>query len=64
MRSVSHGEAAANDWDLNIGRYVSVEAEAEVDVSVALDEYRSARELLREAERRLDDQLKAAGLDV
>jgi type I restriction enzyme M protein len=55
---------AANDWDLNIGRYVEVEAEAELAVATALEAYREARDASREAEARFDERLAKAGLVV
>ena len=50
MRLVSLEEIAANHWDLNIGRYVEVEAEAEVELSAAIATYAETRERLRQAE--------------
>jgi type I restriction enzyme M protein len=61
VRLVPHAEIEANDWDLNLGRYVTREAEAELDVAAALAEYQEARDLLREAEGRLDERLAEAG---
>lgn len=61
VRLVPHREIEANDWDLNIGRYVAREAEVELDVAAALAEYQEARDRLREAEARLDDRLLEAG---
>ncbi len=61
VRLVPHDEIEANDWDLNLGRYVTREAEAELDVAAALADYQEARDLLREAEGRLDERLTEAG---
>lgn len=64
LRLVEMDEIAKNDFDLNIGRYISTEVTAEVDVEAALAAYYDARSDLRLAERRLDDRLKAAGFDA
>ncbi len=61
VRLVPHEEIEANDWNLNLGRYVVREAEAELDVAAALAEYQEARDALREAEDRLDERLTEAG---
>lgn len=61
VRLVELAEIKDNDWDLNIGRYVSAAAEESVDVETALAELRSAQEQLHEAEARLAERLKAAG---
>lgn len=60
-RRVSLDEIAANDWDLNIGRYVTVTADPEVEVSVAVAAYLEGREELRAAEAELDAHLGEAG---
>ena len=57
-------EIAGNDFDLNIGRYITTEVAAEVDVEAALAAYRDARQELRLAERKLDEKMKAAGFDA
>jgi type I restriction enzyme M protein len=64
VRLVPHEEIEANNWDLNLGRYLAREVEAELDVAVALAEYQEARDLLREAEGRLDERLTEAGFGV
>jgi type I restriction enzyme M protein len=64
LRLVDLDEIAANDHDLNIGRYLQSAHTAEVDVEAALAAYRDAREALRAAERTLDAKLKAAGFDA
>lgn len=63
-RSVSFDELEANGWDMTISRYVEVEAEASIEVGLAIEEYYAARSQLREAEEVLDHQLKLAGFDV
>lgn len=64
LRLVDVDEIAGNGFDLNIGRYITVAQDAEVDVEAALIEYREARERLRELEDVLDAKLKAAGFDA
>jgi len=64
LRAVGMDEIAGNDFDLNIGRYLTTEVAAEVDVEAALASYRDARSELRSAERRLDEKLKAAGFNA
>lgn len=64
LRLVDHEEIAANGYDLNIGRYLSVTEHAEVDVEAAIAAYRDARLALREAELALDRKLAAAGFDA
>ena len=61
VRLVPLTEIEENGFDLNIGRYVSAEAEDEVDVATALAELREAQAALREAEARLDERLREAG---
>src|SRR5699024_10273898 len=64
LRLVDMEEIAANDYDLNIGRYITIEQAAEVDVEAALAAYHDARAELRAAERVLDEKLKAAGFNA
>ncbi len=64
LRLVDLAEIADNGYDLNIGRYITTEAEAEVDVEAALAAYRDARAELRAAEDVLDLKLKAAGFNA
>lgn len=61
IRLVPLSEIEENGYDLNIGRYVSAQAEDEVDVATALSELREAQTALREAEARLDERLREAG---
>lgn len=53
-------EIKANDFDLNIGRYIAAEAVEQVDVETALADYRVSRDALRAAEARLDATLAEA----
>lgn len=64
LRMVHMDEIASNRFDLSIGRYITVEAAAEVDVEAALAAYRDTRAELRDAERNLDLKLTAAGFDT
>lgn len=61
VRLVPIEEIASNDFDLNIGRYIQREMEAEIEVATALADYQEARDALRGAEAELDERLKEAG---
>lgn len=61
VRLVPTREIADNDWDLNIGRYIEREMEAEIEAATAIADYVEAREALREAEADLDERLQEAG---
>jgi type I restriction enzyme M protein len=61
VRMVDRSEIERNDWDLNVSRYVTVEAAAAVDLAVAVAEYRDAREALSDAEQALEARLAAVG---
>ena len=61
VRLVPLTEIEENGFDLNIGRYVSAQAEDEVDVATALAELREAQAALREAEAHLAQRLQEAG---
>jgi type I restriction enzyme M protein len=61
VRSIPVSDIEANDWDLNISRYVEVAAEAAIEVSVALDAYQEAVRSLRQAEDIADQRLREAG---
>lgn len=63
-RGVPRSVIAANNYDLNIGRYVTVEAEAAVELSVALADLLDARAAVRDAEALLDEQLARVGIRV
>jgi type I restriction enzyme M protein len=60
-RIVPHSEIEENDWDLNIGRYVSSSETSIIDVATALKELRQAQAAVDEAGERLDEQLRSAG---
>lgn len=62
MRIATPAEIETNDWDLNIGRYVTGEVAEQLDVPTAVLTYREARDGLRAAERELDERLAEAGL--
>jgi type I restriction enzyme M protein len=64
VRSIPITDIAANDWDLNLGRYIERELEAELEVAATLGDYREAREQLRAAEAALDARLEEAGFGV
>lgn len=64
VRLVDVEEIAGNGFDLNIGRYIRAGRDEEADVEGALAAYRDARAALREAERVLDEKLRAAGFDA
>lgn len=61
VRLVDMEEIEANGYDLNIGRYLQTEANAEVNVEAALAAYHAARHRFRVADLELDKKLKAAG---
>ncbi|MHB8719245.1 MAG: type I restriction-modification system subunit M [Candidatus Dormibacteria bacterium] len=58
---VTREELKANDFDLNIGRYVRVDAVEGVTVDAALQALRTAQRDLRLAEAALKERLEAAG---
>jgi type I restriction enzyme M protein len=60
-RLVAHEEIKANDWDLNLGRYLKTTSVDAVTVDTALVELDEAQVALHEAEARLKERLKAAG---
>jgi type I restriction enzyme M protein len=60
-RLVPRKEIEANNWDLNIGRYLKVEAAEIVDVPTAIEALRSARANLAAAELAMFERLKGAG---
>jgi type I restriction enzyme M protein len=63
-RLVPVEELAENDWDMNIGRYVVVEAEAELELSAAVARYAASRDALRAVEQRLEAMLAEHGFSV
>ena len=61
LRLVDLAEIEANNFDLNIGRYIKAESAAEANVEEALVLMREARERLDKAQTVLDEKLIAAG---
>jgi type I restriction enzyme M protein len=59
LRSVPLAEIRANDYDLDLGRYVARDALTELDFETALATYLDTRAELRAAEDRLDERLEA-----
>lgn len=65
LRSVPLSEIAANDYDLNIGRYVTAaETAAEVEMDEVLAAWTTARQQRQTAEDALLERLKEAGFDA
>lgn len=64
VRLVPFDEIKANGFDLNIGRYVRVEAEEAVDLATAFATYQNARQARLEAEARMLQRLEAAKIQV
>ncbi len=62
VRLVPLDEIKANDYDLNIGRYLKAAAADGVDLDTALQQYAEARAERIETERALFARLKAAGI--
>jgi len=62
VRSVGLNDIGEASWDLNIGRYVSRPAEAEIELATAIGDYQERREALRESEAALDARLSETGL--
>lgn len=60
--TASLADIEANDWDLNLSRYVAAANEDELEVPVAFELFDAARASVREAEERLDARLAEAGL--
>ncbi len=61
MALVSIEDIAANDWDMNVGRYVGREATEQFDFDEALVAYVEARESVEAAEEALNVRLREAG---
>jgi type I restriction enzyme M protein len=60
----TRAEIAANDYNLNIPRYVDTfEAEAAVDMAAVNAEIRNLRGKLADVEARMQDYLRELGLD-
>jgi type I restriction enzyme M protein len=64
VRLVPFDEIKGNRFDLNIGRYVRAEAAEAVDLDSALKAYAEARARRIEAEQRMFERLRAAGIEV
>ncbi len=62
VRLVPHDEIKGNGFDLNIGRYVRVEAEEAIDLATALAAYEAARAARIEAEQQMFQRLAMAGI--
>jgi Type I restriction-modification system methyltransferase subunit len=61
LRLVEMAEIEGNGYDLNIGRYIKTETDAEANVEGTLNAYRQAREQFLAADAVLESRLKAAG---
>lgn len=61
VRLVELAEIEKNNWDLNVGRYLTTTDEETVDVASALAALTEAQDALHEAEQALAERLKAAG---
>ncbi len=57
---VDIAQIEANDWDLNIGRYIAQEVTDTVDVVIALADMRLAEEVTTTAQHAMHDRLQAA----
>lgn len=62
VRLVPQDEIGGNDWDLNIGRYMTTATADEIDLDTALAAYLEARENRIAAEQTLFERLAAAGI--
>lgn len=63
VRLVPVDEIAEKDWDLTLGRYMTVEAEAAVELAIVLAACADSREALSLAEARLYERLAETGLN-
>lgn len=63
-RTVPLSEIEGNDWDLNIGRYVAVEAETELDLELAVSTFRASWSALTASQEALSSKLEEMGLDA
>lgn len=61
---VEHAEIEQNGYDLNIGRYIQNETEAEADIDAAIAELRVTQDRVDAARAALDLRLKEAGFDA
>jgi type I restriction enzyme M protein len=64
LRLVPITEIAANNYDLNLGRYIKGETAAEASVDEALILMREAQDRLAVAQITMDEKLKAAGFNA
>lgn len=64
VRRVPIAEIEEADWDLSIGRYLTVEAESQMELSVAVAAFADARGALRAAEEDVARALSEAGWDA
>lgn len=64
VRLVPVAQIEANNWDLNIGRYVRADAVEGDSLETALKTYVDARAARIEAEARMFERLAAAGIEV
>ncbi|KAA1376584.1 SAM-dependent DNA methyltransferase [Aeromicrobium fastidiosum] len=64
VRLVPVDEIAANQFDLNMGRYIQVAAEETADLGATLVAYADARQNRIEAESTMFERLAAAGIDL
>ena len=58
---VDHADIEANDWDLNIGRYIQQDTIEVIDVEAALVELREAEQATAAAQQAMHEWLEAAG---
>lgn len=64
LRLVDLDEIEQNNFNLNVGRYISTSVIHEADVPGAIAAWKESREALEIAEATLFDKLKAAGFDA
>ncbi|WP_216642295.1 class I SAM-dependent DNA methyltransferase [Micromonospora sp. WMMA2032] len=64
VRLVPFGEIKANDFDLNIGRYVRAATEEAADLDSALKAYTEARTARLHAEQHMFEKLRSFGIEV
>ena len=61
LARIQVGDLEANDWDMNIGRYVRDASDAEPETDLLLAAYLEAREAARGAEDAFEQRLREAG---
>jgi type I restriction enzyme M protein len=64
VRLVPVDEIAVNQFDLNMGRYIKVDAEETADLGATLVAYADARQKRIEAEAAMFERLAAAGIEL